>query len=272
MVNKIKKDLLGYLFLSIQVLVILAGAFGVYYYFLLRPALALPSRNLELKKVLVGQHDLLVGNRILVTGLTKVSPTSSSVGGDVFGIIASIRETNEGAQKEVDIESISGIRGIDSEEVEKLLEDTRRFYQEQELLIKDISDYSTKIELLLSHTTQKNLRELVFTGDRGDLIESTYGVRNSLEGIRKNSDNLGSEMEVFLNDSIFLLGEFVEAIETDDITKADKIRWDLIIKFDEMRDMALESVKEIVRNEQSVRLLTMQTNLIYKYDHLIGDL
>ena len=135
-------------------MVIFAVLLSGYYLFVLKPKLELPKARSEAQRVLRLHSSNLTSNRLSYVQLTRLDPDSSDFLTAKSNLVGSLQSTQKAGTELVEKESkIPDIDAKLTKDFPTLLTDTKQFFKDQEILLKEVyqtSSYQGGVKILKS--------------------------------------------------------------------------------------------------------------------------
>ena len=236
----------------IKIIVLLLIFFAGYYILFLAPRLALPNAYLEAQKVFAEHRTNLVQNRVALIGLTQLSFNAADLFNKEMGLLRKLQETNKAGiqslEKNQKLPRVAGLSDF-ANALPQLFEKELQILKEQQGLIASLTNLTSAVEDLLRYNAKQNLGLLDSKEDAHSGLEKIASKLNIIEVNSETLELLQSEIQKTQN---LLQGSASTAL--------------LISQFEDLKELALDIQREMIRSDQSVKLLTRQTNLILEYD------
>jgi len=271
-VLKLLKQERRFLGLSLaRVIALLIIFFAGYYILFLAPRLALPNAYLETQKIFAEHRTNLVENKVALVELTRLSIGSANLSNKERDLLEKLQETNNvGIQSLEENQHLPRVMGVSSKFLSflhqdlanafpLLLEKERHILKEQQSLIDSLTNLNSATGNLLRYNAKQDLGSL-------DPVVNSEEIQT-----RKETADSGLEKIVSKLDAIEVNSEMLELLQSE-IQKTQNLLRDststtfLISQFEDLKELTLDIQRELIRSDQSVKLLTRQTNLILEYD------
>ena len=269
---------------GLRILFFLLILFGSYYFLFLKPGLEIPTALLETQKVLALHHSNLLQNRVALVELTKLNPDTTDFNNRKTILFMRLQETNKAGLSALDDQhNLPTIAGAPNESLNflnnelhpafsLLLKETRAIFTEQQILINFLVALDKTVSNIFLYDPTNDLGKLDLTSDKDRVIERAQFAMEGLEKISENLKllNITQNEMVELQDKIqqtrTTLESFIHQTENSNLTKASDSRTEIINYFYTLKQDALAAQMALIHADESVKLLTRQTNLILQYD------
>jgi hypothetical protein len=272
----------------LKVVIFTGLLFVIYYFLFLSPKHQIPNALLDAEKILSTHYNKLIQNRLSYIGLSKLDASSSKFENERVEIIAEMQKTNEDGLKALnDPEQLKKVNGAPSGVLSflnrdianaypTLLEKSKKVYEEQKLFIEKLSILDSTISKLFAYHPETDLGTLDPQKDKELLLERIASAKSGLDMIQENIQALGwkkKEVDKLIgemNRTQVILTELETSLETNG-NGQEKIET-LYTQFGSLKSQALLAETSVIRSDESVKLLTKQTNLILEYEYWLGKI
>jgi len=254
--------------------------FAGYYFLFLGPSLALPKAYLETQEVFAEHHANLLQNRMALVGLTRLDVSSANFGNERTSLLATLQRTNEKELLAVEnIDKLPRITGVSNEVIAflnndihnvflPLLEETREILNDQQAIIKQLTDFDIKISDILSYNPSQNLGGLDPVSDKEKIIERATAAAKGIGNIaeKMGSDPATEALRENIKKTQNTLYAFIANTGGGNAQRAYSLQQKAITQLQNLKEGAFALEIAIIQSDKSVTLLTRETNLILKYE------
>lgn len=262
-VLKLLKQERRFLGLSLaKVIALLVILFAGYYVLFLAPRLALPNAYLETQKIFVEHRTNLVQNRVALVELAQLSIGAADLFNKEMNLLQKLQETNKvGLQSLKENQQLPRVAGLSNlaSALPLLLEKERQILKEQQNLIVSLTNLNSAAGDLLRYNAKQNLGSPDLIADSEQLQARKENAKDGLEKIASKLDSIEVNSE-----TLELLQSEIQ--KTQNLLQGNTSTTLLISQFEGLKELTLDIQREMIRSDQSVKLLTRQTNLILEYD------
>ncbi|MCH7828248.1 hypothetical protein IH982_00020 [Patescibacteria group bacterium] len=262
-VLKLLKQERRFLGLSLaKVIALLVILFAGYYVLFLAPRLALPNAYLETQKIFAEHRTNLVQNRVALVELAQLSIGAADLFNKEMNLLQKLQETNKvGLQSLKENQQLPRVAGLSNlaAALPLLLEKERQILKEQQGLIVSLTNLNSATGDLLRYNAKQNLGSPDLIADSEQLQARKENAKDGLEKIASKLDAIEVSSE-----TLELLQSEIQ--KTQNLLQGNTSVTLLISQFEGLKELALDIQREMIRSDQSVKLLTHQTNLILEYD------
>lgn len=250
--------------------VLLAG----YYFLILKPRLALPKALLESQQILGEFHEVLLQNRIALTELTRLDPSTSDFFDEKQRSLTRLNETNQAALKlannppPLPKKTTNELNDL-KKAYPSLTQQTKTLLELQQSLIKKLNLTHELLENIYRYDPVVDLEDLDINNptDKEELTSrlnaALEGLDNIKSGLRtiEGSDDLIAEISQIQS----LIDQLKSKLEKNQ-DSATETRSELVTKFIALKKSCLEKELTLVKSEDSIDFITRLTNLILEYE------
>ena len=200
-----------------------------------------------------------------------MSPNSADLFNKEAELLQKLQETNkEGLQFLEETHKLPRIAGASNElldflnnelprALEPLFEKERQILKEQQSLIASLTNLNSVTADLLRYNAKQDLGAPNPVADSEQLQAKKKNAHSGLEKIASKLDAIETNSE-----TLELLQSEIQ--KTQNLLQDNASTASLISQFENLKELALDIQREMIRSDQSVKLLTRQTNLILEYD------
>jgi len=246
----------------VRVIALLLILFAGYYILFLAPRLALPNAYLEAQKIFAEHRTNLVQNRIALVELAQLSVSVTDLFNKEMDLLAKLQETNkigiQSLEKNQQLPRVAGLSDLASA-LPLLLEKERQILKEQQNLIASLTNLNSAAGDLLRYNAKQDLGSPDPVADSEQLQVRKENAKDGLEKIASKLNAIEASSK-----TLELLQSEIQ--KTQNLLQGNTSTTFLISQFEDLKELALDIQREMIRSDQSVKLLTRQTNLILEYD------
>ena len=254
----------------------------------LYPKLLISNALINTKRTLSTHYYALLQNRLSYMGLTKLDLSSGNFEDEKSEIIGELQKTNEDGLK--NLENPKKLEKVNSAPREiltflnkdistaypSLIEKNKKVYEEKNKFIESLKVIDSTVSKLFAYQPETDFGTLDTNKDKEQLLESITSAKSGLKKIQENLQKL-DQKNVEMNKLIevmdrvqFSLTDIETGLRTNNNT-SQKIR-NLYNQFSNVKNQALLVELSVIRSDESVKLLTDQTNLILEYEYWLGKI
>jgi cell division septum initiation protein DivIVA len=264
--------------------IVFTGLLLLAYYFLyVYPNLLAPNALHSAEKILTTYYNELLDNRLSYTALIQLDASSKNFEDERPVVINRLQTTNDEGMKALEnpkeLIRVNGAPGevlkfIDNDLAEaypNLLEKNRKLLQTQKELIKRLVAFDSILAKIFAYDPIIDLGGLDPKKDKEWLLERVASAKNGIQKIQDNirtsgEKNSGVEnLLVEADQTQARLSELETCVKGN--ANCDEIKTNLYNQYERLKKQALIAEQLIIKSEESVKLLTDQTNLIFEYEH-----
>jgi hypothetical protein len=268
--NTLVKSFLRYASISITIAAISSG---IYYVFVLKPALEAPIMLRESEQIITKHYLNLSQNRLAVMGLVNLDTSSYGVG-DVKD--TQIQLVSDSIDAGIDLIESSDY-SID-QNIKDLSDRHKDILTRQKVVVDKLIDVDGVLSDLIAYDPITDLGTLDLEENKEEIIERTASANAGLEAIKlnitKNTDINKTETAKQLVQNIHLsqdkLSSISELLENEDFVEASKNLHEFVSIYSSIKDQSLELDLAVIRSPQMVKTLIDQTNLMNEYIYLLS--
>lgn len=256
----------------------LVSLLGLFYFFSLKPKLILPTKLLEMEKVLTKAQANLLQNRLSIMSLVNLDPKSSYFSGYKEDSLNKATETaNMGVEELKQPTKIQTPPGETSdllndlyEQLPLLISENKEIYEKQRAYLDQLVEINDINKNIYTYNPQLDLGSVDLEKNTDEAIDRTYRAIEGLESIKTDLAEYDAKSTVSLSNTISetqsLLQVLATHLENNDLASAGQTFSAISEGFGKMRELGLGMELTIIRSPEMITLLTDQTNLILQYE------
>lgn len=263
---------------------------GAYYYFFILPKNRVYNALTKIEKSLSQNYYGLLQNRLSYKSITRLKVTTANFDYARGSIIYELQKSNEEGLKTLNDSTIFlEVKGAPSDTLNfynkdlatvypSLLNKNRGVYKEQEKIIKRLKSFDEVFSKIFAFDPESDFGSLDIQKDKEQLLEGVSLAKNGISTTKDKVNSLESKnneverlVEKLESIQVFLTA-LENSIQTENLSQYKKYLESFYVKYGDVKSQALIAEQAIIQSEESVKLLTDQTNLIYEYEYWLNKI